>query len=44
MTLNRFDDAAAQYRTLTKLAPDDPKAWFGLGKAYEALQRSVSTN
>jgi predicted Zn-dependent protease len=37
MTLNRFDDAAANYRALTKLAPNDPKAWYGLGKAYEAL-------
>lgn len=35
--LGHFDEAAAQYRTLTKLAPDDPKAWYGLGKAYESL-------
>src|SRR3954454_22504264 len=37
LSLGRFDEAAGQYRTLTKLSPDDPKAWYGLGKAYEAL-------
>ncbi len=37
ISLSRFDDAAAQYRVLTKIAPEDAKAWYGLGKAYEAL-------
>ncbi len=37
MGLNRFEAAAEQYRQLTRLAPSDPKSWYGLGKAYEAL-------
>ena len=37
LSLDRFQEAAAQYRQLTKLAPSDPKAWYGLGKAYEGL-------
>jgi tetratricopeptide (TPR) repeat protein len=33
----RFEPAAEQYRALVKLSPDDPQAWFGLGKSYESL-------
>ena len=36
-SLERFGDAAEQYSQLVSLAPRDPKAWFGLGKAYESL-------
>jgi tetratricopeptide (TPR) repeat protein len=31
------DAAAEQYRQLTALAPDDPRAWYGLGMAYQAM-------
>ncbi|MBV8817716.1 MAG: tetratricopeptide repeat protein, partial [Acidobacteriaceae bacterium] len=31
------EEAAAQYRELTKLAPEDPRAWFGLGRSYEEM-------
>ncbi len=37
MGLGRFKEAEAQYRSLTTLTPDDPKAWHGLGRAYEAM-------
>jgi tetratricopeptide (TPR) repeat protein len=36
MSLGKLNAAAAQYRELTALAATDPKAWYGLGKAYEA--------
>ena len=34
---NRPADAAAQYRKLGDNSPDDPRAWYGLGKSYEAV-------
>jgi tetratricopeptide (TPR) repeat protein len=37
MSIGKFDDAVSEYRQLTASVPDDPKAWYGLGKAYEAL-------
>ncbi len=37
MSLQRDDEAAEQYRKLTADDGSDPKAWYGLGKAYEAL-------
>ncbi len=36
-SLERFDQAAEQYRALAKISPGDPQAWFGLGKSYESL-------
>jgi tetratricopeptide (TPR) repeat protein len=32
-----FEDAALHYRQLTAADATDPRAWFGLGKAYESL-------
>jgi predicted Zn-dependent protease len=37
MNLDRPPEAAEQYRKLTEEDASDPKAWYGLGKAYEAL-------
>jgi tetratricopeptide (TPR) repeat protein len=34
---NRFADAAGDYRKLTVQNDTDPRAWYGLGKAYESL-------
>ncbi|HEY1337942.1 MAG TPA: tetratricopeptide repeat protein [Bryobacteraceae bacterium] len=31
------DRAAAEYRKLTSASPDDPRAWSGLGNAYQAM-------
>jgi tetratricopeptide (TPR) repeat protein len=35
----RAKDAALHYKKLTALTPEDPKAWYGLGRSYEALAR-----
>lgn len=37
----RFDQAAEQYRKLTELSPDDPRAWYGLGNAYQSMARDA---
>ena len=37
LTLNRPADAATQFEKITALDAADPKAWYGLGKSYEAL-------
>jgi tetratricopeptide (TPR) repeat protein len=37
LDLGRADESAAQYRELTAIAPDDPRAWYGLGSAYQAI-------
>jgi tetratricopeptide (TPR) repeat protein len=37
----RFDQAAEQYRKLTELSPDDPRAWYGLGNAYQSMARGA---
>ncbi len=37
MATDRWSEATQQYRKLTSLNPGDAKAWYGLGKAYEAL-------
>lgn len=38
MSLEQFDDAAAEYKKLTAEKPDDARSWYGLVKAYEALE------
>ena len=35
--LGRLSEASEQYRKLTEMSPDDPRAWYGLGKSYEAV-------
>ncbi len=37
ITVGRAREAATQYRKLTTMTAGDPKAWHGLGRAYEAL-------
>jgi tetratricopeptide (TPR) repeat protein len=37
MAVDRFSEAAQQYRKLVAMDSHDAKAWYGLGKAYEAL-------
>jgi len=38
MSGDQLDEAAEQYRKLTADNPEDAKAWYGLGKAYETLE------
>jgi tetratricopeptide (TPR) repeat protein len=33
----RFDDAAMRYREISNEAPNDPRAWYGLGSSYQGL-------
>ena len=40
LAAGRPKESALHFRKLTELTPNDPKAWYGLGKSYE----SVSTN
>ncbi|MDQ2901875.1 MAG: tetratricopeptide repeat protein, partial [Acidobacteriota bacterium] len=37
LALNQPQQAAEQYRKLTELSVDDPRAWYGLGASYEAI-------
>ena len=37
MDAKRFSEAPPQYRVLSDKAPDDPRAWYGLGMSYQAL-------
>ena len=39
LALERYEPAARDYRKLTELGPQDPKAWYGLGRSYEGLSR-----
>jgi tetratricopeptide (TPR) repeat protein len=39
--LKRFGQAAEVYRKLTDLAPDDSRAWYGLGTTYESIAASA---
>ena len=36
-----FDLAAEEYRKLTEISHDDPRAWFGLGNSYQAMARDA---
>lgn len=35
--VERFEQAAEQFEALSKLEAENPKAWHGLGRSYEAL-------
>ena len=37
MDAGRFDEAAEHYRKLTAEAPDDARAWYGLGMSYQSM-------
>src|SRR5712692_7021257 len=37
--LDRLEPAAAEYRKLSDLDPENSKAWYGLGRSYDALSR-----
>jgi predicted Zn-dependent protease len=37
LMLSRFTSAAASYRTLASLQPQNPKAWYGIVRSYEGL-------
>jgi tetratricopeptide (TPR) repeat protein len=37
LSLDRATEAADQYRKLADLYPENPPAWYGLGRSYESL-------
>jgi tetratricopeptide (TPR) repeat protein len=39
--LGRYEDAAGNFEKARQLAPDNPKVWYGLGRAFEALSESA---
>jgi predicted Zn-dependent protease len=41
LLLERFGEAVPQYRTLTQQAPEDPGAWYGLGRSYEGVSQEA---
>ncbi len=42
LSLERWDAAARDYRVLVaSRRPQDPKAWYGLGRSYEGLSRQA---
>lgn len=44
LALNQPDQAAEQYRKLTDISPDNPGAWYGLGKSYESIALTAFDN
>jgi tetratricopeptide (TPR) repeat protein len=41
LTESLFEESAAHFRQLTAQVPDDPRAWYGLGKSYGSLAAST---
>ena len=39
LSLERCEPAAREYRALSEQDPQDPTAWYGLGRSYEGLSR-----
>ncbi len=39
--LERFEPAVRQYRELSEQAPEDSRAWYGLGRSYEGVARNA---
>jgi tetratricopeptide (TPR) repeat protein len=37
MDAGRFEQASEQYRKLTAVWPEDPRAWYGLGMSYQSI-------
>ncbi len=42
LALERYDEAAKQFRKASEFAPQNPKAWYGLGRSYEGLSEAAS--
>jgi len=40
-SLERFAPAVQEYKTLSEQAPQDPRAWYGLGRSYEGVARTA---
>ena len=40
-SLARYEPAIREYGMLAERAPQDPRAWYGLGRSYEAVARNA---
>jgi tetratricopeptide (TPR) repeat protein len=41
LALERYEPAAREYRTLSRQAAQDPRAWYGLGRSYEGFAQEA---
>jgi tetratricopeptide (TPR) repeat protein len=41
LNLERYEPAVTQFEHARDLVPENPKVWYGLGRAYEALSEKV---
>jgi len=41
LAVGRAKEAAVHFQKLTERTPNDPKAWYGLGKSYEAISTAA---
>jgi predicted Zn-dependent protease len=41
LNLERYEEAAAQFQKASELAPENPKVWYGLGRAFDALSENA---
>ena len=41
LALEHYDESAAQFRKASALSPENPRAWYGLGRSYEGLSENV---
>jgi predicted Zn-dependent protease len=41
LSLERYEPAVREFRELTTRAPEDPRAWYGLGRSYEGVARNA---
>ncbi len=41
LSLQRYEPAVRHFRKLSELAPQEPRAWYGLGRSYEGQAREA---
>jgi predicted Zn-dependent protease len=41
LNLERYEQAVAQFENARDLVPENPKVWYGLGRAYEGLSEKL---
>jgi predicted Zn-dependent protease len=41
LSLQRYEPAVRHFRKLSELAPQEPRAWYGLGRSYEGRAREA---
>jgi predicted Zn-dependent protease len=41
LNLERYESAVTQFENALALVPENPKVWYGLGRAYEAMSEKI---